>query len=189
MAKEIDTLRPLCDFLIVSMHWGVEYQHDYNKSQKDLAAFLAEHRVDLVLGHHPHVIQPVEYITRPDGRAMLCFFSLGNLASAQIRNPTLLGAMAYVRIKKPPVRESETKANIMFMDAGAIPIVTHYESGFTGFKVYPLYAYTPELIKKHRQYIDKNFTMDYLTGLASKVFGGKEILRNPFEQVAENSEQ
>jgi poly-gamma-glutamate synthesis protein (capsule biosynthesis protein) len=185
MAKEIDALRPLCDFLIVSMHWGEEYQHNYNKSQKDLADFLAEHQVDLVLGHHPHVIQPLEYITRPDGRAMLCFFSLGNFASAQTQNPTLLGAMAYIRIKKPPPRDGETTANIMFMDAAAIPVVTHYEADFTSFNVYPLYAYTPELLRMHRQDTDKNFTIDYLTGLASRVFGGKEIGRNPFQVSSE----
>jgi hypothetical protein len=97
--------------------------------------------------------------------------------------------MAYIRIKKPPLREGETAANIMFMDAGAIPLVTHYEADFSNFKVYPLYAYTPELLKKHRQSIDRRFTIDYLTGTASRVFGGNEILRNPFEQVTENSEE
>ena len=74
MEKEIDALRPLCDFLVVSMHWGEEYQYDYSKNQEKLAAFLAEHNVDLVIGHHPHVIQPVEYIARPDGGNMLCFY-------------------------------------------------------------------------------------------------------------------
>jgi poly-gamma-glutamate synthesis protein (capsule biosynthesis protein) len=181
MAKEIDILRPLCDFLVVSMHWGEEYHHEYNKTQETLAAFLAEHRVDLVIGHHPHVIQPIEYITRPDGSAMLCVYSLGNLLSAQNQNATLLGALAYIRIKKLPAGDSEA-VEIVFMDAGAIPLVTHYERGYTGFKAYPLYAYSEELLTRHWKNLDKKeLTMNYLNETAAKILGDKEIRQNPFD--------
>ena len=180
MGKEIDALRPLCDFLVVSMHWGKEYQTDYDKKQEDLVTFLAEHRVDLVIGHHPHVIQPIQYIVRPDGGNMLCFYSLGNLISAQTQNPTLLGALAYIRIKKIPATGYET-AKIVFSGIGAIPIVTHFEKNFTGFKVYPLFAYTDELLAKHwKNQAKKELTMDYLTGLAAATLGDREIRQNPF---------
>jgi len=179
MAREIDIIRPLCDFLIVSMHWGEEYHHEYSNAQEKLAAFLAEQRVDLVIGHHPHVLQPMEYVTRPDGKPMLCVYSLGNLLSAQNQNAALLGAMAYVRIMKPPAADGEE--SIVFTDAGAIPLVTHYERGHTGFKVYPLYTYTGELLEKHWKNQDKNeLTMEYLTGTAARIFGDKEIRKNPF---------
>jgi poly-gamma-glutamate synthesis protein (capsule biosynthesis protein) len=181
MAKEIDALRPLCDFLVVSMHWGEEYHHEYSKGQSGLAAFLAEHRVDLVIGHHPHVIQPIEYITRPDGEPMLCVYSLGNLLSAQSQNATLLGAMVYIRIKKIPAGDGEAAETIVFTDAAAIPLVTHYEKGYTGFKVYPLYAYSVELLEKHWKNQDKNeLTMDYLNGTAARIFGDREIRQSPF---------
>ncbi|MDR0474668.1 MAG: CapA family protein [Treponema sp.] len=177
MAKEIDAIRPLCDFLAVSMHWGEEYRHQYNSNQKDLAMFLAEHNVDLIIGHHPHVIQPVEYILRPDGRFMLCYYSLGNLISAQARPPTMLGALAYIKIEKKPALSER----FIFIDAGAIPIVTHYEKYFTNFRIYPLYAYTEELINKHRiNQTEKELEMNYLTRLASEVFKNKEIKRDPF---------
>lgn len=178
MAKEIDALRPLCDFLVVSMHWGEEYQHDYSKSQEMLAAFLAEHLVDLVIGHHPHVIQKIEYLKRPDGKDMLCFYSLGNLLSAQTRTPALLGAMAFIKIKQ---KIWQNKTTITIEEAGCIPLVTHYEKKFTNFKVYPLYAYTGELILKHwknQQNID--LPMDYLKNTAARIFGDKEISVNPF---------
>jgi len=181
MAKEIDALRPLCDFLVVSMHWGEEYRHEYSKSQQNLAAFLAEHRVDLVIGHHPHVIQPVEFILRPDSRFMLCFYSLGNLVSAQNQNPALLGALAYIRVQKGQAGEAADSSSI-FMDAGAIPVVTHYEKDHTGFKVYPLYAYSGELLEKHwKNKEKKELTMEYLSGLAEKALGDKEIRSNPFD--------
>ena len=175
MKKEIEAVRPLCDFLVVSMHWGEEYQHNYNKTQENLAAFLAEHGVDLVIGHHPHFVQPVEYIQRPDGKFMLCFYSLGNFLSAQTQTGTLLGAMAYVKLK------SENGTEIEITEAGAIPVVTHYERDFQGMKVYPLYEYSEELTEKHRINRDKKeLTMDYLNNLSSIIFGDKEIKQNPF---------
>jgi len=176
MAREIDALRPLCDFLVVSMHWGEEYQHDYSKKQKDLAALLAEHAVDLVIGHHPHVIQKIESIPRPDGKTMLCFYSLGNFISAQTQSDTMLGAMAFVRLKK-----SASDGTVSIEDYSAIPTVTHYEKDFSGFKVYPLYAYTEELIKKHWK---RDLSMDFLRNLSSKIFGDREMLNDPFMSSA-----
>jgi poly-gamma-glutamate synthesis protein (capsule biosynthesis protein) len=147
MGSEIDALRPLCDVLVVSMHWGEEYRHDYNKNQETLAAFLTEHKVDVVIGHHPHVIQPIEYILRPDGRWMLCFYSLGNLISAQTQDPTLLGAMAYIKIGKIPAPDGETADGIILTDAGAIPLVTHYEKIIPALRSIPSMATLKNFLK------------------------------------------
>ena len=175
MKKEIAALRPLCDFLVVSMHWGEEYQHSYNKTQSGLAAFLAEQEVDLVIGQHPHFIQGVEYLARPSGKRMLCFYSLGNFMSAQTQRDSLLGAMAYIKIKGGNTIE--------VAEAGAIPLVTHYNKNYSGFKVYPLHAYSDELAAQHmRSYVNKDFTLNYLSGLSTRIFGDKEIKRNPFTQ-------
>ena len=192
MKKEIDALRPLCDFLVVSMHWGEEYQMNHDKNQERLAAFLAEHLVDLVIGHHPHVIQEMEYIPRPDGRTMLCFYSLGNFISAQTRNQTLLGALAYIKIKKSSEAANETAAdnvngapdgkaglvNIVITEAGVIPLVNHHEKNYSNMKIYPLYAYSEELMEKHLR--TKDITLDYFKNLASGVLGEKVINLNPF---------
>jgi poly-gamma-glutamate synthesis protein (capsule biosynthesis protein) len=176
MAIEIDALRPLCDFLVVSMHWGEEYQSNPGRNQKELAAFLAEHKVDLIIGHHPHVIQPVEYIPRPDGGSMLCFYSLGNLISAQTQNPTLLGALAYIKIGK-----TEGNTEIVIVESGAVPVVTHYEKNFSEFKVYPLYSYTEGSAEKHyKNQAQKEITIDYLGGLAAKILGNSEIKKDPY---------
>jgi len=173
MAREIDAVRPLCDFLVVSMHWGEEYQHDYSKNQKNLAILLAEHGVDLVIGHHPHVIQKIESIQKPDGKNMLCFYSLGNFISGQTESATLLGAMAFVKLKKNAL------GNIISVeDYGAIPTVTHYDKNYSGFKVYPLYAYTEELAKKHWK---SDLSTNFLKSLSLKIFGDREISKNPFD--------
>jgi poly-gamma-glutamate synthesis protein (capsule biosynthesis protein) len=174
MAKEIDALRPLCDYLIVSMHWGNEYEHQYNGTQEKLSKFLAEHMVDLVIGHHPHVIQPQVSLSRPDGSGMLCFYSLGNFISAQRMSPTLLGGLLYLKLKK-------FESAVSVEQAGVIPVVTHYEKNFTAFRVYPLYNYTEELAARHwgRQ-LGLEISLNYFTALAKKIFAEEIINNNPF---------
>ena len=188
MAREISALRPLCDVLIVSMHWGDEYVHTPNRRQNDLAAFLAEQQVDIVFGHHPHVLQPVEFIRRPDGRVMLCFFSLGNFVSAQDRTYRMLGAMAYIRLRLIPPQNEGERGCFIFMDDGVIPVVTHFERNWTNFKVYPLYSYTDELAAIHWMTLNPEraggeFNLDFLTNLSRSVLGNRVINRNPFLSI------
>lgn len=76
------------DLICVSMHWGIEYKLKQNKTQEDLANFLFENGVDLILGSHPHVLEPMEKrtITLEDGTTKDGFviYSLGNFMSGQI---------------------------------------------------------------------------------------------------------
>jgi poly-gamma-glutamate synthesis protein (capsule biosynthesis protein) len=176
MEKEIKNLRPLCDFLVVSMHWGTEYQHNISGEQRRLGRFLADNQVDLIIGHHPHVLEPYEFLDRPDGQKTLCFYSLGNFISAQTSGPTQLGGLAYVKIK-----QHDNK--IIFEEAGLIPVVNHYENGLSGFRVYPLYRYTEDLAKKHLLQL-RGISMDApsLKALAEEIIpGGNILLKNPFE--------
>jgi poly-gamma-glutamate synthesis protein (capsule biosynthesis protein) len=176
MAKEIDALRPLCDFLIVSMHWGTEYESAPNSEQQKLAQFLAEHNVDLVIGHHPHVLQTFSYVPRPDGQTMLCYYSLGNFLAAQTTTKTLLGGLVYLRLKK-------ADSNISIEETGFIPTISHFEKGFTAFKIYPLFQYTDELANKHlKKAEDSKVSLAYFNMLALELFGSELILKNPFIQ-------
>ena len=76
--KDIEALRDKVDLLIVAMHWGVEYQLSPNETQKEQASWLASQGVDLVIGNHPHCLQPIEWIDDT-----LVIYSLGNFISNQ----------------------------------------------------------------------------------------------------------
>jgi poly-gamma-glutamate synthesis protein (capsule biosynthesis protein) len=178
MAAEIDALRPLCDFLVVSMHWGNEYDHNPTATQRKLAVFLAEHRVDLIIGHHPHVLQTWEYLSRPDGGTTLCFYSLGNFVSAQLTRPTLptlLGGLMYLRVKK-------TGKTITVDETGILPLVTHFEPGYRNLAVYPLYQYTEDLAAKHhRKSTEGELSVSWFNALTQRVLPAEGlIMRNPF---------
>lgn len=80
------------DVICVSMHWGEEYKLKQNKTQEELADFLFENGVDIILGSHPHVLEPMEkrMITLEDGTTKDGFviYSLGNFISGQKKENT-----------------------------------------------------------------------------------------------------
>lgn len=80
------------DLICVNMHWGVEYATKQNKTQESLADLLFKNGADVILGSHPHVLQPMEKktITLDDGSTKDCFviYSLGNFISGQVKENT-----------------------------------------------------------------------------------------------------
>lgn len=75
------------DITIVYLHWGNEYQLTENDHQKKIAKALCEMGVDVIVGGHPHVVQPVDLITSEDGtHSTVCVYSVGNFISNQRRN-------------------------------------------------------------------------------------------------------
>jgi poly-gamma-glutamate capsule biosynthesis protein CapA/YwtB (metallophosphatase superfamily) len=75
-----------CDFLVVSIHWGIEYAPAPRPEDVDTAHKMLEAGASVVVGHHPHVLQPVETYKTQDGRNTVIFYSLGNFLSNQSRN-------------------------------------------------------------------------------------------------------
>ena len=98
------TRRAGAEFVIVTIHWGEEYHLLPNASQRNLARKMAlEMGVDLIIGAHPHVVQPLEYIDDPSaGRRVPVVYSLGNFISNMKTTDTRGGAMARVRLTRDP---------------------------------------------------------------------------------------
>ncbi len=142
IASDIARAKEISDFVIVYPHWGTEYNLAADESQNSWAGFFAENGVDLVIGTHPHVIEPVQWIDRPDGGRMLVYYSLGNFVSVQYYNFSMLGGMAKVSITKDA---SGTYISDYDMDF----LVTHYTAGRSVITTYFLDDYTDELASQH----------------------------------------
>jgi poly-gamma-glutamate synthesis protein (capsule biosynthesis protein) len=82
----IGKARAQCDFLVVSIHWGTEYAPAPRPEDVDTAHKMLEAGASVIVGHHPHVLQPVETYRTADGRDTVIFYSLGNFLSNQSRN-------------------------------------------------------------------------------------------------------
>jgi poly-gamma-glutamate synthesis protein (capsule biosynthesis protein) len=78
--------RGQCDFLVVSIHWGTEYATAPRPADVETAHKMLDAGASVVVGHHPHVLQPVETYRTQDGRDTIIFYSLGNFLSNQSRN-------------------------------------------------------------------------------------------------------
>jgi poly-gamma-glutamate synthesis protein (capsule biosynthesis protein) len=77
--------RAQCDFLVVSIHWGIEYAPAPRPEDVETAHKMLDAGASVIVGHHPHVLQPVETYRTQDGRDTVIFYSLGNFLSNQSR--------------------------------------------------------------------------------------------------------
>ena len=110
--KDIAALRDKVDVLMVAMHWGIEYTHTPVESQRKQAKFLNEQGVDIVIGCHPHVIEPIEKIVNEEtGKETIIFYSLGNFISNQTDENTRVGLFGTLDITKT-VDKGETTITI-----------------------------------------------------------------------------
>ncbi len=163
--ERIEKAKAISDVVVVNVHWGVEYTHTPNEMQKSLAKKMIDWGADIIFGHHPHVIQPVEYIERADGTKGIVCYSLGNFISAQEYGPRMIGGMLDVSVEKNYSTEMITITNARF-----IPVVTHYGPSFTNIKTYPLAKYTKELANAHGvKKRTPEFNYDYINNLVEKV--------------------
>ena len=163
----------IADFVIVNAHWGVEYTHEPNEMQKELAAKLGEWGADVIIGTHPHVIQPVEFIDNSDGSKTLVAYSLGNFISAQNTGPRMLGGLLNFELVKNNTTGETTVENVVFEGT-----VTHYGYGCSNIRVYPLDEYTQDLASKHGVLSKTSaFSLDYLYGIVEEVVDVKFLIK------------
>lgn len=147
-ANDIAKVRDLVDVVIVAMHWGTEYSLGISSSQEYIANYLAGLGVDLIIGSHPHVVEPVEYIN--DGRTFV-IYSLGNFISAQVGMDRLTGLMMEVTIKKT-VNVDDT-VTISIENPKAELTYTHTDN-YTNFRVYPYAKLDNTLLPNYMSYYE-----------------------------------
>lgn len=85
--------------IVACMHWGIEYDTLPNAEQRRLADFLHAHGADIVIGSHPHVVQPVEYCVQEGDTVGVTVYSLGNFVSNQSQRRTNGGISVFLDIQ------------------------------------------------------------------------------------------
>lgn len=94
VSHDLEAARAAADLVMVFVHWGTEYADEPDAQQQKWAELFLEKKVDVVIGTHPHVLQPWEMLTGEDGHRMLIYYSLGNFVSAQEQPGTEIGGIA-----------------------------------------------------------------------------------------------
>ncbi len=169
ISDDVARAKEMADCIIVSMHWGNEYQLTPSATQREMAQQLADMGVDLIIGHHPHVLEPAEWLTGSGGNRTFVAYSLGNFVSSQHERETMLGGMLSVNFV---YKDGE----VSISDAGIIPLVTHYERGLHGYRVYRLADYTDELAARHGiSAYDSPVSVKYFEDLSAQILGQYRI--------------
>src|SRR5690606_12619563 len=138
MEHDIKEAKQLSDIIVVSLHFGNEYERVPNNEQRSLAQFVADLGVDVVIGHHPHVLQPIDWIEGKDGNQMLVAYSLGNFLSGQDKLYRQIGGIFEFEVTKT----TDRKGNQFEVHSPSIlPTYVHFErinGKMRNYKILPM---------------------------------------------------
>ena len=118
------------DLCLVYVHWGTEYAAEPDAEQLRWAQIFADCGADVVIGTHPHVLQPWQWLTGEQGNRTLVYYSLGNFISAQVQEGTNIGGMAFFTVMK----EDD---GCVVTDCGLKELITEHENGHYTTKLMP----------------------------------------------------
>ena len=165
--SDIEAVRDKVDVLIVAMHWGVEYASTPNSNQQEIAQYLADLGVDIILGAHPHVLQPITWIDDT-----LLMYSLGNFISNQYGTDDynkLVGFMATLDITKTVTPEGDVDITIdnlggelIFTKYNGNPITT---ANHDGHQVIPFSKMTDEVLSTFTHSIERDRLYEKYSGI------------------------
>lgn len=144
--NDIEKIKDQVDLIIVSMHWGEEYINNPNNEQIRIANYLSSLGVNLVIGHHPHVVQPVTYINDT-----LVIYSLGNFISNQLVLGVNqgIGLMVGMDVK---LEEDKIVFENIYKE-----LILSYSENSTNFKVIPFSKLNNNLLNNY-----KNIEIEYM---------------------------
>lgn len=158
IASDIEEMKEAADVTIISLHFGTEYERMPNEEQKDLVQYVADLGVDAVIGHHPHVLQPVEWVTGENGNKTFVIYSLGNFLSGQDTDLyRQIGGVVKFTIKQT-IKDGESTIHIEHPQF--LPTY-NASSNETDYRVYPLFEVTDDMLpnaKKHYEEIKQHMS-------------------------------
>lgn len=174
---DVEKAKKISDVVIVSAHWGDENTFEPNDLQTHYAQLFADCGVDVVIGTHPHTIQPVEWIDGSSGNKMLCVYSLGNFIGGMLTTDNAIGGeIKFDFVKKEDVISIE---NVQW-----IPTVIHFEGNQDNileerynYKAYKYSQYSNKLAKKHvlNGYEGNIVSLDYIKSKTEEVIDSEYL--------------
>lgn len=183
LESDVKKAQEQADVVFVAMHWGTEFTYNLTSTQTEVAKYLNELGVDLIIGNHPHTIQPAETLVNSEGKETVVFYSLGNFissaavvsrANTDFQNMYEIGAVGRLNVVK-----EDGKCSLQ--DVQVIPVVNHFEINYNNFQLIPFEDYTEELAAEHFQrYYNEYFTVEWLSQQIHEVFDDSGFLKVDF---------
>lgn len=166
--QQIELARQQADIVVVGVHWGVEGSHTPTDAQRALGQKIADWGADVIIGTHPHVIQPVELLTAAGtGKTVPIAYSLGNFVSTQAAANNMVGVILTFDITKTTQPDGSASASVG--NVHAVPMVMHYDSNYANARAYLYRDYTEELAAAHGVRARfSGFSKEYITQLLTE---------------------
>ena len=171
--KDVRKAKEHSDAVIVSAHWGNENHTMPNEKQQKYAQLFADEGVDVVLGMHPHVIQPVKWVKGKNQHQTLVAYSLGNFLNGQYTSTEWNQLLGRLNFNLEKTSKGVTVNNVKWRS-----MVNHYEQRKPmdkrtrkHFVLYNLHDYTPALAEKHalRQNIQSQWDIPHLQQMTKSI--------------------
>lgn len=162
VTADLKKARAAADCVIVFPHWGTENSHEISEQQRKYVKIFSDNGVDIVIGTHPHVLQPVEWVTNEEtGKKMIVYYSIGNFISHQTNLNQMCGGMAEITVER-------VNGEIEITSAKLAPVIDYYRNTGNGyrFSVYRLSDYTEDIANSQAK---DGTSVEYFTELAQKI--------------------
>lgn len=155
--RDVKKAKKQADFIVVMPHWGTEYQTVPDSYQLSWTKIFADLGVDLVIGTHPHVIQPVKWVKGKKGHRTLIYYSLGNYVNSYSNHLTgayqrYCGGMAKVTLSQ------KKDGKVKISEADFVPLITHWSANGK-ITTYKMSQYSEKMARANRlDKLDRSFS-------------------------------
>lgn len=155
---DVKKARKKADFIVVCPHWGTEYYTGIDAMQREWTKYFLKLGVNLVIGTHPHVIEPVQWKKDRKGHRMLVYYSLGNYINSTVNRGKDTGKQFCSGMAKVTLQRREN-GRVVISKARFVPLITHWPKGRGRITTYKLSDYSQRLYGKSRvSECDRKFT-------------------------------
>ncbi|MCF0106281.1 MAG: CapA family protein [Holdemanella sp.] len=177
ITNDVTKAKEVSDVVIVSAHWGDENTFQPNAFETQYAQLFADLGVDVVIGTHPHTIQPIEWVTGKDGNKTLVAYSLGNFIGGMLTTDNAIGGMFCFDVVKN--KDSYTVENVEWK-----PTFIHFEGNQDNilaerynYAAYLVEDYTDKLAAKHvlNGYDGNVVSLDYINQVTKDVISSEYL--------------
>ncbi len=167
--------RENADIVIAVMHWGTEHVFSPNKQQLEYTEILVNNNVDVIIGIHPHVLQPIEWKCRPDGKRTLVAYSIGNMMSSMRFPKNMVGGFLSFNI------DYTDRSNIYITNVKIIPTMCYYSMDKDDVTVFEFIEFPRELYATHGSRLNEDVAFEtiksYITNTISPEFLPDDFLK------------
>ena len=166
---DVAKAKQLADVVIVSAHWGKENEAAVTQKQRQYAQMFADLGVDLVIGTHPHIIQPVSWLTGQNGNKTLVAYSLGNFLSTMETTETQLEGMLSLDFVKKDKQ-------VVIENIAWTPLINHF--GDDTVAVYPLSKYPQDKLAQHFVLKDQSNIIEQFIAKTKDIIGSDITIKD-----------